>query len=221
MGLLITKLRKVYCWVCEWKQFKIGDYLVKVTVARVWLCHALCTPGQRTAKTKKVHDRMTLLLLTFVNIYRLNNFSDRLQWIFNRFRFDRIVAMSLWSHLFGPPCISIISATSSSTAFFTPAHRCVPAHSIFGPFRFPLRSHAMAAAATTTASCCNADSERPHPCCHLANNFHSRQDIRRPYTDWLTGCIYSPQKLAQVFKNNTGRLPERHEYLSMLAAFTT
>jgi len=38
-----------------------------------------------------------------------------------------------------------------------------------------------------------------------------------------TDCIYSPQNtnnIAQAFKNNRGRLPERHEYLSMLAAFT-
>jgi len=27
--------------------------------------------------------------------------------------------------------------------------------------------------------------------------------------------------IAQVFKNNRDRLPERHEYLSMLTAFTT
>jgi len=27
-GLLITKLRKVYCWVCDWKKFKIGKYFV-------------------------------------------------------------------------------------------------------------------------------------------------------------------------------------------------
>ena len=43
--------------------------------------------------------------------------------------------------------------------------------------------------------------------------------------DWQTGCVYSPQNthnIAQAFKkNNRGRLPERHEYLSMLAAFTT
>ena len=33
-------------------------------------------------------------------------------------------------------------------------------------------------------------------------------------TDWLTDCIYSPQNthnIAQVFKNNRGRLPERQE----------
>jgi len=45
VGLSITKLRKVYCWVCEWKVFKIDEYLTKFQ-ARAWLSHALCTPGQ-------------------------------------------------------------------------------------------------------------------------------------------------------------------------------
>jgi len=43
-------------------------------------------------------------------------------------------------------------------------------------------------------------------------------------TDWLTDRIYSPENpnyVAQAFKTNRGRLSERHEYLSVLAAFTT
>ena len=44
------------------------------------------------------------------------------------------------------------------------------------------------------------------------------------HIDWLTDWLYSPQNtrnVAQAFKNNRGRLPERHDCLSMLAAFTT
>jgi len=46
--------------------------------------------------------------------------------------------------------------------------------------------------------------------------------------DWLTDCIYSPQNTytqysTSIQNNNRGRLPERYEYLSILAApaFTT
>jgi len=40
--------------------------------------------------------------------------------------------------------------------------------------------------------------------------------------DWL--CLFASkhtQYSTSIQKNNRGRLPERHEYLSMLAAFTT
>jgi len=40
----------------------------------------------------------------------------------------------------------------------------------------------------------------------------------------FTATVFIRRKthdIAQAFKNNRGRLPERHEYLSMLAAFTT
>jgi len=51
--LLIIKLRKVYCSVCEWKKFIIGEYVEKLQ-ARTWLSRALssssssvcvCWPG--------------------------------------------------------------------------------------------------------------------------------------------------------------------------------
>ena len=48
-------------------------------------------------------------------------------------------------------------------------------------------------------------------------------DIRRRAVP-LRYCIYSRENthnIAQAFKNNRGRLPERNEYLSLLAAFTT
>jgi len=42
-------------------------------------------------------------------------------------------------------------------------------------------------------------------------------------TDWLAVFIRlrKTYNMKQVFKDNGGRLPESHEYLSMLAAFTT
>ena len=47
-GLSIITLRKVYCWVFEWKIFKIGEYLTKLQPRR-WLSHALCVSGHHTA----------------------------------------------------------------------------------------------------------------------------------------------------------------------------
>jgi len=44
-----------------------GEYLAKLQ-ARAWLSHALCTPGEHTAKTKKVHETITFLLATLPNI---------------------------------------------------------------------------------------------------------------------------------------------------------
>jgi len=37
-GIVNKKLRKVYCWVCEWI-FLVGEYLAKLQ-ARAWLSHA-------------------------------------------------------------------------------------------------------------------------------------------------------------------------------------
>jgi len=39
-GVVNNQLRKVYCWVLEWKQFKIGEHLAKLQ-ARAWLSRAL------------------------------------------------------------------------------------------------------------------------------------------------------------------------------------
>ena len=53
VGLLITKLRKVYCWVCKRKEIKIGEYLAKLQ-AITWLSCALssflavCWPGTQS-----------------------------------------------------------------------------------------------------------------------------------------------------------------------------
>ena len=59
VGLLITTLIKVYCWVCLWFFLQIGEYMAKLQ-ARTWLSRALCAPGQHTAKSKKVQDTIHL-----------------------------------------------------------------------------------------------------------------------------------------------------------------
>jgi len=50
VGLLITKLRKVLLLSLK-NIFIIGEYLAKLQ-ARAWLSHALCAPGQHTAKRR-------------------------------------------------------------------------------------------------------------------------------------------------------------------------
>ena len=40
MGMSVIKLRKVYCWVCQWKKIKIREYFEKWQ-ARMWLSRAL------------------------------------------------------------------------------------------------------------------------------------------------------------------------------------
>ena len=62
--MLITKLRKVYCWV---KKIEIGDYLAKLQ-PRTWLsrvlssCLAVCWPGaQRATKTFLIGSNLTEL----------------------------------------------------------------------------------------------------------------------------------------------------------------
>ena len=70
MSLLIIKLRNVYLHVSE-KKIKIGEFLGKLP-ARTWLSHALCAPGQHTAKRRSARDEtVTFLLVTFPNICRL------------------------------------------------------------------------------------------------------------------------------------------------------
>jgi len=54
-GVVKTKLRKVYCWVCEWKNFKIGEYLAKLQ-ARTWLFRVL-SPSFSSALAK--HTKCT------------------------------------------------------------------------------------------------------------------------------------------------------------------
>jgi len=57
-GLLITRLRKVYCWVCEWKK------LAKLQ-ARTWLSRALTSPFSNvlTRRAKCVRQRRSGLWL--------------------------------------------------------------------------------------------------------------------------------------------------------------
>jgi len=46
VGLLITILRKVYCWVYEWKCQKIGEYLAKLRT-KTWWFRALSSSFNR------------------------------------------------------------------------------------------------------------------------------------------------------------------------------
>ena len=59
---------------------KIGEYLAELQ-ARAWLSHALCAPDNTLLK------------------------DEESEYFLNRFRFDRIVAMSVWPTFFGPPFI--------------------------------------------------------------------------------------------------------------------
>ena len=50
--------------------FLIGEYLAKLQ-ARAWLSHALCAPGQHTAKIRRnLHETITFLLVTLPNIHQ-------------------------------------------------------------------------------------------------------------------------------------------------------
>ena len=48
-GLSVTKLRKVYCWVCQWKFFFKSVNIWQLQ-ARRCLSRALCVPGHHTAE---------------------------------------------------------------------------------------------------------------------------------------------------------------------------
>ena len=63
-GLLITILRKVY----QWKKIKICEYLAKLQ-ARAWLSHALCAPGQHTAKRRRKCTRQSRSCLQICQIF--------------------------------------------------------------------------------------------------------------------------------------------------------
>ena len=53
-----------------------------------------------------------LLITSSLQIYKESSSEEKLE---SRLRFDRIMAMSFWSHDFGPPCTTIrISATTVS-----------------------------------------------------------------------------------------------------------
>ena len=63
MGLLINKLRQVYLLSVGVKFFLISEYMAKLQT-RAWLSHALCAPGQHTAKNEEsardnTHFRLT------------------------------------------------------------------------------------------------------------------------------------------------------------------
>ena len=71
MGLLVTKLRTVYCWVWEGKKFKLVNIWQSYKQKRDCLARflrllAMCWPGA------KVHETITLLLVTLPSIHRFN-----------------------------------------------------------------------------------------------------------------------------------------------------
>jgi len=72
-GVVNNKLRKVYCWVCEWKKFKIVNIWQRYKQERDCLMH-LCTWPTHCKKTEKVHETITFLLVTLPNIHRFKKF---------------------------------------------------------------------------------------------------------------------------------------------------
>jgi len=52
-----------------------------------------------------MHGVVRFLVTSFLQIYP-GIFQWKFYFSWNRLRFDRIMAMSLWPHFFGPPCIS-------------------------------------------------------------------------------------------------------------------
>ena len=58
-------------------------------------------------------------VVEFVLTSLLQIYQEILEWIFflNRLRFDRIMAMSLWPHFFGPPCMRSIRCRLLSSTF--------------------------------------------------------------------------------------------------------
>ena len=57
--------------------FLIGEYMAKLQV-RAWLSHAICMPGQHTAKRRRKCTRQSrnhVLACNFANIYRYKNVS--------------------------------------------------------------------------------------------------------------------------------------------------
>jgi len=74
--VLITKLRKVYCWV--WVNFfYIGEYFAKLQ-ARTWLSRALCMPGQNTAERRRKCTRQSRFACNFVKYSPIKKFTHRL-----------------------------------------------------------------------------------------------------------------------------------------------
>ena len=58
-GVVSNKINKgLLLSLCVKKKFKIGEYLAKLQ-AREWLSHALCTPGQHTAKRRRKCTRQS------------------------------------------------------------------------------------------------------------------------------------------------------------------
>jgi len=94
VGLVITKLRKVYCWVYEWKKLKSRNIWQSYKKRRDCFVHflrllAVCWPSA------PVHEIIKFLLPTLPNIHRFKKIhSQTQQWI---------MVMSLWT-VFGPPC---------------------------------------------------------------------------------------------------------------------
>jgi len=72
---LITKLRNVYCRVCELKSFFLNRRIFgKVTSKNVIVSFTLFVFYQCVGQAHKVHETITFLLVTLPNIYRLKNY---------------------------------------------------------------------------------------------------------------------------------------------------
>ena len=96
--LLITKLRQVYWWVCEWKKTKIGEYLAKLYKQE----RGCLVPGQHTAERRlcTVHclighrgmpNYNSWVLITLI----INNFRRR-----SLLRFSLITLLSADAYVF-------------------------------------------------------------------------------------------------------------------------
>ena len=71
VGLLVTKLRKVYCYKSGSEKNKIGEYLAKVTSKNVVV---LCTLCAWLPHWYEVHETTTFLPVTLPNIHRFKTF---------------------------------------------------------------------------------------------------------------------------------------------------
>jgi len=74
-GLLITELRKVYYWVCEWKFFLNQWIFGKVTSKSMVVSCTLHAWPTHCWKSKKMHDTIHLLPVTMLNIHRFKKIS--------------------------------------------------------------------------------------------------------------------------------------------------
>ena len=59
-GVLITKLRKVYCWVCEWKKIKSVNIRQSYMQERGCIVHFLCLFRSVSASAQSARDNQSL-----------------------------------------------------------------------------------------------------------------------------------------------------------------